>query len=161
MTLAIGACVALLGTSIKCVKTDSNNKSTNTENQKNNTQSSETAITLQNNSASLTGLNQSNTTSVENSNNTPKNIAKPQSQPLEHPTESARNEVIKWLKQHGNRLGQGRYEEVIKRTKEIAMGLPSEELTLHIHRFRYGFTFFYMEREGEKKYIPISFSEGS
>jgi hypothetical protein len=75
--------------------------------------------------------------------------------------EAAQLEFISWYCKDGNEIGNGKgYEQVAAKVKEAVQDLIKENMTLHYRFFRWGFSFFYGEKAGSHKYIPISLGDG-
>lgn len=74
--------------------------------------------------------------------------------------ESARNELLEWFRKDGSKLGEGEYEQVAAKAKQLSQGLPRVDMTLHFDSFRFGQDLYYGEIQGEQKFIPIFVNEG-
>ena len=72
----------------------------------------------------------------------------------------ARDEFLTWFSKKDSDLGKGEYDTLIKKVNTLSKDLPKKKITLHCDYFRFGFSLFYVEKPGEKKYMPAKRLDG-
>jgi hypothetical protein len=74
--------------------------------------------------------------------------------------DSARKKFINWVKAQGS-IHVRKYETEIEEIKQMSKDLPIETMTLHHYWFTHakGFSFFYGQKMGEEKFIPVSWED--
>jgi hypothetical protein len=71
--------------------------------------------------------------------------------------ESARSKFFEWCETAKNQEDLDKdFKQEIAKVKQASEGLISKNMTLYHQNFRFGFSFYYGENEGEKKLVPIS-----
>lgn len=71
---------------------------------------------------------------------------------------SAYDEFVNWSSKTNFKVDE--YEQASAKLKAMAQKLPKEEMKLHYHEFRFGFSFFYGELSNQEEFVPLHFQVG-